>query len=190
MSYEIELKAHVYDKKNTTEILNKNCTYLGKTEKSDTYYTFNNNSKSCRIRKETSVNGSSSKMSIIFTYKRKEQQQNSDGTIIEVNDENECEISDEKALEVFFEDCGAKITLKKQKSVEHWNFTKGNYTAHIELCNVPPLGDFLEIEVINDSNSNKAVDEAKQLILSIFEMCGIPQSAIENRYYKDMLKNL
>ena len=112
MNYEIELKAHVKNRAEVIEILNKTGTYLGHTEKSDDYYHFEladgrtapdgRNFLSSRIRKETLTLDGKTSSNCYFTYKRKEVKKNEDGTEIEVNEENEFTTADASALEVFF----------------------------------------------------------------------------------------
>ena len=197
MNYEIELKAHVRNRDEVIKILNSAGTYLGHTEKQDDYYHFElgegltapdgRSFLSSRIRKETlTLNGKTSS-TCYFTYKRKEIKKNEDGTEIEVNEENEFTTEDASALEVFFKDLGGKIDLHKSKSVEQWTHTKNGETAHVELCNVPPLGDFLEIEIIKNQNDEETVRKCKKIIEEIFTDCGISLDQIEPRYYRDML---
>ena len=50
---------------------------------------------------------------------------------------------------------------------------------------MPPLGDFLEIEVFAKDDAH--TEDAKRALLSIFKHCSIDESAIESRYYSDML---
>ena len=200
MNYEIELKAHVYDTKNVTVCLNKIGTFLGHTQKSDDYYHFEmpcgkiapdgRSFLSARIRHEKITKGKQISNSFLFTYKKKEILKNQDGTQIEVNDENESEISDAKALRTFFSDLGATIDLHKEKSVDGWNVDIEGECAHAELCQVPPLGYFLEIEIIKNQNDEETVKKMKNIIMKIFEICGIKKEDIESRYYRDMLKSL
>ena len=130
MNYEIELKAHVDDRKNVISVLNGLGTYLGHTEKSDDYYHFSLKDRtapdgrdflSARIRKEKLTLDDKTESCCYFTYKRKENKTGDDGTKIEVNEENEIKCTDASALEVFFADLGAKIDLHKEKDVEQWN---------------------------------------------------------------------
>ena len=200
MNYEIELKAHVYDRAHVSQCLNKIGSYLGHTQKSDDYYHFplpsdisapdGRNFLSARIREEKTTNGKLITDSFLFTYKKKEVLKNEDGTQIEVNDENESVITDAKAFRTFFEDLGATIDLHKEKSVDGWNVEIDGVTAHAELCEVPPLGDFLEIEIIKEKNDEETVKKMKDIIMKIFEKCGIKKEDIESRYYRDMLKKL
>lgn len=198
MNYEIELKAHVYNRAQVIENLNKIGNYGGHTEKKDTYYSFSlpaaeskNGKKhiSARIRKEIqTLNGKTSETSV-FTYKRKETKKTHDGNEIEVNQENEFSFENEQALAVFFMDLGAEISLTKEKSVEQWMVNINGENAHAELCTVPPLGDFLEIEIIKDNNDENTVSKCQDSIKKIFEKCNIPLENIEERYYRDMLKD-
>lgn len=241
MSYEIELKAHVYNREQVIETLNglEFGEYLGHTEKSDTYYHFEvggeaevtnegagvnqaeatvsqpdagvcsaagvNTGKpevtgtaavsadrsyiSARIRKEKLVLQGQESASNYFTYKRKEVILGSDGRKIEVNDEKEINFGGSaEALEVFFTDLGGKVALKKEKSVEQWVLELDGEKAHVELCTVPPLGDFLEIEIIKDANDEATVARCKKIEEKIFTLCHIPLEQIEPRYYSQMLK--
>lgn len=190
MNYEIELKAHVYNRDEVIKILNEKARYCGAVEKSDTYYKFPSADISARIRREVHNMDGECKNQTVFTYKRKEVKKDSNGLLIEVNDENECIVDDGSALEVFFEDLGAKISLKKEKKVLHWHFLIDGNDAHVELCTVPPLGDFLEIEIIKNENSEEIVESAKKSIQKIFTLCNIPLENIETRYYRDMLSDL
>lgn len=200
MNYEIELKAHVENPGRVIELLNKTGIYLGHTEKSDDYYHFElpagtkapdgRTFVSARIRQEILTLNDEKSEKFYFTYKRKEIKTGNDGAQLEVNEENEFTFSDASPLQVFFKDLGAKIDLHKTKSVEQWNVVKNGETAHVELCNVPPLGDFLEIEIIKEQNDEETVKKMKEIILSIFKECEIGKDKIENRYYKDMLKEI
>lgn len=199
MNYEIELKAHVDDRKNVMEILNQLGKYLGHTKKSDDYYHFplaqgktapdGRDFLSARIRKEELTLDGKRESCCYFTYKRKENKTGEDGTKIEVNEENEIKCQDVSALEVFFADLGAEIDLHKSKDVEQWEVLFEGEKAHAELCTVPPLGDFLEIEIIKNQNDQETVKKLKDIIIRIFEKCGLGKDKIEERYYRDMLKN-
>ena len=198
MNYEIELKAHVTDRDGVKKILDGMGRYLGHTQKEDDYYHFDlkgspvpdgRNFISARIRKEKLCLDGKTSSCCYFTYKRKEIKKNEDGREIEVNEENEFTTEDASALEVFFRDLGARVDLHKSKSVEQWTVIKDGESAHVELCNVPPLGYFLEIEIIKEKNDEETVRKARKVIESIFTDCNIDLNQIENRYYRDMLKN-
>lgn len=184
--FEVELKAHVYEREKVIEKLNSFAEYLGNVQKDDVYWkTYKNEKKvKARIRTETNLEDSTKK--IFLTYKKKECRFDENGKSYEVNDEKECELSDSITLEALFKDLGMIVFLKKQKIVLGWQFEE----IHIELCTVPPLGDFLEIEIISNTNDEKTVSEKREKLISILKKCEIPEKNIENRYYSDMLKNI
>lgn len=198
MNYEIELKAHVKNREEVIKILNEKATYLGHTEKQDDYYHFEltagrtapdgRNFVSARIRKEKLTLDDKTTSTCYMTYKRKEIKKNEDGTEIEVNEENEITFENAAPLEILFSDLGGKIDLHKSKSVEQWKLVKNGEAAHVELCTVPPLGDFLEIEIIKNQNDEETVKKCKKIIEEIFTDCNITLNQIEPRYYRDMLR--
>ena len=59
--------------------------------------------------------------------------------------------------------------------------------AHLELCTVERLGDFMEIEILTESNDEKTVSQTKEKLLKMLSKCGISEDKIENRYYSQML---
>ncbi|MBP3709419.1 MAG: CYTH domain-containing protein [Treponema sp.] len=211
--YEIELKAHVAERSAVEAALNSFATYCASYEKRDTYYSipqcpFNDDTHGaqacaktpyaearrqdavyCRIRKMTRKTSSTSERetSITFTYKRKELRTSESGIVIEVNDEKECTLSDEAALVSFLHDAGGNVAYTKEKIGALWNARTDAGDAHIELCTVPPLGDFLEVELVCKTDGSETVAAAQHAIMQIFKTCGIPESALEKRYYSDML---
>ncbi len=180
--YEIELKAHVDDRDATIAKINTFATFCGKVEKSDTYYKLlqHDHKISTRIRSEKSNSGTK----ILLTYKRKEVRTDASGTKVEVNDEKECEISAAEPLEALLSDIGFTLSLKKEKSVLGWIYKD----AHLELCTVPPLGDFLEIEIISPANDSQTLETCQQELQDILAKSGITKDKIEERYYSDMLR--
>ncbi len=179
----IELKAHADNRKKVVDCLNTFADYLQSVQKDDVYWAMQKSGGKIqtRIRKERDLDTGSSK--IYMTYKRKECRFSENGSAFEVNDERECLLSDSDALETFLKDTGFEISLEKHKSVMGWQFGE----CHIELCTVPPLGDFLEIEVMSDKNDERTTNEKKQKIIEIFKRCEISEDKIENRYYSEML---
>ena len=187
--FEVEAKAHVADRAKVIRILNETASYLGSVHKKDCYYK-NAQGIKPRIRieepwpTEESPLPNPAKTQILLTYKRKEVRKTATGKILEVNDEKESSLSSAEALDAVFKDAGFEIYLQKEKFVMGWQ--EGE--AHIELCTVPPLGDFLEIEIMSDSNEDSAVEVLRQKIHAIFERTEIGEDQIENRYYSDMLR--
>ena len=192
---EIELKAHVEDRTTLEQKLNSFAKYKGSVIRDDTYY--KKDGISIRLRKETT----DLKTDYLLTYKRKEQRTDGTGTTIEVNDEKECTISSPEPLFAFLEDTGYSISLKKHKEVKDWSLelpdvlpeqTENNfsYTATFELCKVPPLGDFLEIEIISPVSDEKTVAAIHKKLEELLDKTGISLDKIEKRYYSEMLSEV
>ncbi|MDY5123560.1 MAG: CYTH domain-containing protein [Treponema sp.] len=190
--YEIELKAHVYNREKVISKLNEIAIYGGHTEKSDTYYHLpkKDDYLSVRIRKESLLLNNEQTFTNYFTYKRKESFVSENGSMIEVNQENEFTMADSKPLELLFKDLGGTVSLVKNKSADQWSVMINGNNVHIELCNVPPLGDFLEIEILKEKNDDITVIEMKKIEENIFLECGIQLSQIENRYYSELLREI
>ena len=226
---EIELKAHVDNRTALIERLNSFATYEGAVTRDDTYYASSKKKGSIkiRIRRETRTGsssiaaiGSTNAVTWLVTYKRKETRTDEKtGTIIEVNDEKECQVSSPEPLVAFLMDTGYFVDLQKHKEVQDWTLPlpaalltgdalveKNGCTpkadtplaATFELCAVPPLGDFLEIEVLaplantpeTKADDEKTVARIHHELELLLEKAGIPSSRIENRYYSEMLKAL
>ena len=183
--YEIELKAHVKEVSKVSETLHKIAKFIHSVKKEDSYYTLEKDSKkiTARIRKETEFLNGEKKESFFLTYKKKEMKLNNSGKLIEVNDEKELFLSESEPFEVFLKDTGFKTTLKKHKTVLSWHYDG----AHLELCTVERLGDFMEIEILTESNDEKTVSQTKEKLLKMLSKCGISEDKIENRYYSQML---
>lgn len=190
--YEIEIKAWVCDRQKVMDVLNSRATYCGFLDKSDTYYAMpvfrDNKALKVRIRKEKKVFKGKETEEILFTYKNKEVKTGSDGTSIEVNVEKECVLSDSEALDSFLMDIGGKIDHTKKKLTENWTLETPSGTANIELCNIPPLGEFLEIEIVAEENNPQFISAMKAEEMKIMTMCGLTEKDLEPRFYNDMLK--
>lgn len=190
--YEIELKAHVEDARTVLDALASFARTVGTVEKNDTYYRLPLTGRiapdgrsylTCRIRLEKC----NDKQRILFTYKRKSLIHES-GNDIEVNDEKECSMDSTEALEAMLFDAGFVVSHKKQKTAIGYVADTSMGEAHIELCTVPPLGDFLEIEILSAAHDAETVRLANEAIKGIFAKCAIPLDAIEERYYTQMLE--
>ena len=59
-----------------------------------------------------------------------------------------------------------------------------------ELCNVPPLGDFLEIEILVKDTNEETIKPLQDKLLELLDMTGIGRDKIEKRYYSDMLREI
>ena len=181
---EIELKAHVDDRDSLMKKLSSFAEYRGRFIRNDEYFGLRDKDgaflkNKIRIRKEES-NGS---RKILLTYKHKEEHF-AGGSVMEVNDEKECELSDDGALKSFLTDFGFELSLKKYKDVHLWTYTD----VSIELCTVPPLGDFLELEILSPEDTDEVRKQSHKKLEDLLLKCGIPSSRIENGYYSDMIR--
>lgn len=193
---EIELKARVHDLEKTIQKLNSFAKFSGQLERHDTYwsiFTSENPAKkiTARIRREIK----DGKQKVFLTYKRKKLVENiSDGQAFqtEVNEENESELSDEKAVEFLLRDSGFKISSTKEKYVSAWIYDTKYGQALLELCRIPPLGNFLEIEILCEpkKQDNSETAGIQNELLNILEKSGISKEQIENRFYSDLLKEI
>ena len=191
--FEIELKARVSleERPGLIQRLNGFASYRGAVKKSDSYYALEDK-KRCRIRMESPfrcpeqpLEGEAEGQShVFFTYKRKELRVGSDGHALEVNDEKECELSDADPLRSCLLDNGFSLVQQKEKSVLGWQWN----AVHIELCSVPPLGDFLELETFAPDSGAATVEAAQRLLKGVLKKAGIAETAIENRYYSELLR--
>ncbi|HZK19278.1 MAG TPA: class IV adenylate cyclase [Treponemataceae bacterium] len=186
--YEIELKARVKNKEETTHIINSFATQKNHITRHDVYWILNINSQPpviVRIREEITENENITKQ-IFVTYKRKKLQFDTTNKAIEVNEEFECIIHNRKSFETILEDSGYSKYLSKNKTVDSWKYGKAN----IELCTIDTLGDFLEIEILSKKNDEKTVLMHRKELLHILTKSGLHHNDIENRYYSEMLKNI
>ena len=188
--YEIELKAHVKEVSKVSETLHKIAKFIHSVKKEDSYYTLEKDSKKITaiIRKETEFLNGEKKESFFLTYKKKEMKLNNSGKLIEVNDEKETYLSSEDALSELFIDSGFNISLKKTKEVEVFQTDTKAGICTLELCNVEPLGFFLEIEILSEKNDLQTVKNAEEIIKNFFFQCSLKESDIEEKYYSELLK--
>lgn len=188
---EIEIKAHVYQKEELIKKLNSFAEFKQEVSRDDTYYESPANPKvKIRIRKEKRGKEEHS----ILTYKRKEIRGASSGTSTELNEELETELLSAEPLEQFFLDAGLRVSLKKHKDVMDWevrlpaSIKNTQLKATLELCNVPPLGNFLEIEILSPSEKDEDIKKIQQILFELLEKCGIEKSCIEEKYYSELLE--
>ncbi len=190
--YEIELKAHVDNRADVIKNLDRFASFCGAVEKFDTYYSKIENGKEIRlrIRKEVPFTPNeipdtpeiSPQKSVIFTYKRKEIR-TENGKALEVNDEKECLLSESEPFEAFLQDTGFQAVLTKHKTVLDWQYDG----ALFELCTVEKLGDFMEIEIMSETNDDRQVEASNTKLLKFLSKCGIDQNRIEKKYYSELL---
>ena len=174
--YEIELKAHVEYPNEVELLLNSFAHFVGETDKKDSYWKHSTCNVQFRIRSETG------KMDCV-TYKHKEVRENN----FECNIENEFFIDNRPAFEKLMQDSGYTVAYTKRKTTKTYKIPSRENLA-IELSFLEHLGFFIEIEILSETNDTKTVQNCHAELLSILEKCSLPQTAIETRYYSEMLK--
>ena len=190
---EIELKAHVTDRTSLIAKLNKLAVFCGEVTRDDSYWALPSSEHkmpSIRIRQEK--NNSKNTQRTLITYKRKEVRKSSDGVSSEVNEELETQIENALPLEAFLKDSQCRLRLTKHKDIMAWTLSLEDFnlpgkSATLELCTVPPLGDFLEIEILCDASESDKEKECQQTLVLILDKLAIPHSDIEPRYYSELL---
>lgn len=105
----------------------------------------------------------------------------------EINGETEFSVSDPEAFVDLVTNLGFRPCIEKRKIGCAWKI--GGMT--IELSDVPPLGAFIEIEIVLDpvTAHDGAVAQATDEIIHTLSRLGIPESAIEKRYYNSLLRS-
>ncbi|MBQ0038976.1 MAG: class IV adenylate cyclase [Treponema sp.] len=178
---EIELKARVEDVNAVEEKLGTFASFKRSVVRDDTYYV-NSSGKGRKIRFRLET--CDGKETWLVTYKKKENMKSADGISTEVNQEMETAIEDPQPVMTFLEDSGYVVSLKKHKEVRDWVFED----ATLELCNVPPLGWFLEIEILAQDNSPDTISKAQKKLRELLIRSGLTEKDIEEKYYSQLLK--
>lgn len=186
MSKEIELKAHVDNWQSLLEKIRKSPFVKNELyeEKEDIYFFNPLIEQTFRVRKET-LKDSTNFISKQTVYTVKEKIMNEG---IENNREIEVNLSYENfdSSITFFESLGFKQTMLKNKKGYSFDFVFFEYPLHIELLKVNELGWFFEIEFVVEEDV-KTVDQLIKNLYKTLDIFEIPHSAIEKRYYSQML---
>lgn len=124
---------------------------------------------------------------IFLTYKKKERRVGESGAVLEVNDERECELSDDFALKSLLLDSGFEPYFTKHKDTIGFYFDTDCGEAHLEVCAVPPLGDFLEIEIVSENPDEAGQKRIQQKLEELLLQCGLTLADIEKKYYSELL---
>ncbi len=122
----------------------------------------------------------------VVTYKRKELRGD-----IEVNDEREFTIDDRAAFETLIRDLGFAPHITKEKRTKTFAYeAPGGTEVSIELSLVAGLGWFIELEILANNPDEAETARAREALFGTLDRCGVGRSAIEKRYYTDMLASL
>lgn len=173
MNYEIELKAWIDDPGLICKKADELYTFVQEIHKSDMYYRNSNFDPPKDIRIRTADNHH------VITSKQKSK----DGAM-EINQETEFKVDDPQAFVSFLSSIGFTEYLHKIKRGK--KYTNGDLV--IEVCTVEQLGDFIEIECLTTDNSLRNTGKIKKQLHEVLMETGVPKSAIEPRYYMDLLK--
>lgn len=194
-SMEIELKAHARDRKAVLQKLNAFAVFDKSVSKDDRYFKLEksgapNGRITARIRQEKNAdqNGRAFEEKIFLTYKKKEKRLASGGGALEVNQEFEAALDNAECLEALFADIGFVPHFTKHKDAVGFYADTPCGKAHLELCSVPPLGDFLEIEFVTDGEANESqIAAMRKELESLVVKCGLALDDIEEKYYSELL---
>ena len=191
--HEIELKAHLEHPKKTEALLSRIADFSLRCTKTDRYWTLGE--KTIRIRRELIGD----KETVFITHKQKHYTDT-----IETNRELEFELA-AVSVPVFTEmlkSLGMTCTAEKQKETKVFvpytdlfpaGILEGTCSVSVELSTIPPIGHFLELEVLSpDEGSDTAAYEqhirnAQVIFDTLLTALEIPQSAIEVRPYNELL---
>jgi adenylate cyclase, class 2 len=194
MQVEIELKARLRDPEAARRVLDGMAPFVREFDKTDEYFLLPDGmpgqGRNFRLRHDGGT--------ALVTWKRRSRE-----GALEVNIEREFEVSDPQA---FLELClamGAREYFTKRKIGRE--YALGG--LRIELCQVPPLGHFIEIEHVAPTSapsgleagpgegpaffSDRALVEGiRAQELDVLKKLGISQAEIEERTYSAMLGEL
>ena len=175
---EIELKARLGDVGAVKGRLSQFMEYKGEIEKNDEYWSVPILSSfipsvgfRLRLRME------SGKATV--TFKEKTYTDN-----IEVNKETEFGVLNAEAFRRFLDKMSAKLLYKKRKTGTSW---KGEGGLVAELVRVDGLGDYLEVETLQEERSDVDVEAVKKRLLGVVYRCGLGLADIEARPYSQLL---
>ncbi|NCB02265.1 MAG: class IV adenylate cyclase [Spirochaetia bacterium] len=178
MAIEIECKVHI-EQERIPFYKEKIQEYLPNippvsVDKKDSYYSLVNSSATLfRVRKDSNER--------FITRKLKEKR--SDG--IEINQEIEFSfLGQDSVVHSFFESLGYTVIIEKDK--KGWSWKTDNLT--IEIVEVPPLGWFIEIEILISHEEDK--DEALKRLELVRKELHIDSLELVSTYYNEMLKKI
>jgi predicted adenylyl cyclase CyaB len=175
---EIEIKARVADPTEVRRNLERFMEYGGEVDKRDSYWSIPvpvapgaAGSFRFRIRREPGQT--------IVTFKEKSVINN-----LEVNREVEFGIVDESSFELFIKKMNAVPLYTKRKKGTLW---KGSNGLIAELVDVEKLGNFLEVEILQQENEELDTRKLRKLLLSVVERGGLKESDLDERPYSQLL---
>ena len=192
---EIELKAHARDREAVLKKLREFAVFDKSVSKDDRYFKMDkdgapNGHITARIRQEKTadIDGRAMQEKTFLTYKKKEKRVAGGGGALEVNQEFESALDNAECLEALFADIGFVPHFTKHKDAVGFYADTPCGKAHLELCSVPPLGDFLEIEFVTQDDAGESQIAAMRAQLEALVLkCGLALEDIEKKYYSELL---
>jgi len=171
MGWEVEIKGRVKDPAEMVKKLHDTSEFLGPLHKEDLYFCDPDGTRSrFRIRRE----GQESRVTI------KSKKLHFGG---EINREIEFSVGSAEKFEEFALMLGCRRDYAKVK--KGYRFVRGG--AVIELCEVEPLGWFLEIEKIIAVGDEKALISAQAEVRELLFFFGLTPGDVEPRFYSDLM---
>ncbi len=192
--HEIEAKAWIENPEKTERLLRRLTGSPVHCMKNDEYWTIGG--KTIRIREET-IDG---KTTVLITQKVK-----TIAETLENNQELECElpVTSAPVFRAILKNTGFIRTAQKEKNTKIFtpfrDFFEPALLADdphitVELSFIPPLGSFLEIEVLYQDSVQDIFEErqrilnAQQIVNMVLRVLNIPMEAIEARPYNELLR--
>lgn len=179
---EVELKARLRDRAATLSAVSSFARDGGEVDKADEYWhepdwRRSGGSRGFRIRTEDGAS--------VVNYKEKRREGG-----IEINRESEFEVPDRDAFVEFLRRLGCEPSYAKRKRGR--SFMAGGTDdcpdqATIEILEVSGLGDFIEIEILLESEDASAIASARREIGALLARSGVAESDIEPRFYSELL---
>jgi adenylate cyclase, class 2 len=180
---EIEIKARVQNPRLLQAQLDATEEFLGEALKKDRYYCQAGAENQCSPERDRIPRLRLSGDHSVLTVKRKRVE---DG--VEINEENEVNVSDFDDAEKVLEALGFHPFIEKEK---HTRLYKDADGTSIELNTITHLGHFLELELLlPDDSSAQSISGAKDLLRSKILTFGLVPSDIESRPYMALIREL
>lgn len=172
---EVELKARLASPAETEERVKRFARFVRQVDKSDQYWhgpdwRSSPGTRGFRLRHDGDR--------CIVTFKTKRLDAG-----IETNTETEFEVSAPDAFNALVARIGCEPYYTKRKTGTMWEYDG----CTIELVTIEPIGHFIEIESLVDSDAPDVLALERDRILSVLGLAGVPASAMEARTYSEML---
>lgn len=181
MAYEVEMKAWVDDWDSMETTLRNRAAFVRAFRKEDRYFLVDAGSSALDGRSERGfrlrVDGQGAR--VAFKRKRRHRQ-------AEINVEREFEVDDAEAFVELMKRIGLEPEFTKVK--EGLQFDSDGLV--IELVHIRELGDFLEVEYVDECADDSTHEAATQRIEEFLRECGVDSDRIETEPYMKLLRRV